>query len=148
MNRQYPHIYQIDFVLIADIFSYGSLEIKCTSEIYDVYFQSSQMTFVGLGKLINFLSWNIKILKYFHRPGGDGLGTSNNQLRDERPHISGEGPGLHLALSLLLHHHLPLTVSLPILIYQTLALAMLKQGRLDNNCGNKDIYCSLFTFLK
>ena len=56
MNRQYPHIHQTDLVLIANIFSYGFLEIKCTSEIYDVYFQSAQMTFVGLGKLINFLN--------------------------------------------------------------------------------------------
>ena len=76
MNRQYPHIHQRDLVLIANIFSYGFLEIKCTSEIYDVYFQSAQMTFVGLGKLINIL--NIKILKYFLRPGGDGTWTSNN----------------------------------------------------------------------
>ena len=50
------HIHQREGVLIGNIFSYGFLEIKCTSEIYDVYFQSAQMTFVGLGKLINILS--------------------------------------------------------------------------------------------
>ena len=51
-NEQY-HTHPSDRSRFPNIFSYGILEIKCTSEIYDVYFQSAQMTFVGLGKLIN-----------------------------------------------------------------------------------------------
>ena len=30
---------------------YGDLTIKCTSDIYDIYFQSSTMTFVGVGEI-------------------------------------------------------------------------------------------------
>ena len=31
-------------------YRYGDLTIKCTSDIYNIYFQSSCLTFVGLGK--------------------------------------------------------------------------------------------------
>lgn len=31
-------------------YRYGDLTIKCTSDIYNIYFQSSSLTFVGLGK--------------------------------------------------------------------------------------------------
>ena len=34
-------------------FRYGDLSIKCTSDIYDIYFQSSKLTFTGIGQCTN-----------------------------------------------------------------------------------------------
>jgi len=39
---------ELDIVLERRHFRYGDLTIKCTSDIYDIYFQSSTMTFVGV----------------------------------------------------------------------------------------------------
>jgi len=38
----------LDIVLERRHFRYGELTIKCTSDIYDIYFQSSKMIFAGL----------------------------------------------------------------------------------------------------
>jgi len=39
---------ELDIILERRHFRYGDLTIKCTSDIYDIYFQSSKLTFVGL----------------------------------------------------------------------------------------------------
>jgi len=38
----------LDLILERRHFRYGSLVVKCTSDIYDIYFQSSKITFAGL----------------------------------------------------------------------------------------------------
>ena len=44
--------YRKRFTFIHSLnFRYGDLTVKCTSDIYDIYFQSSKMTFAGLGEL-------------------------------------------------------------------------------------------------
>jgi len=38
----------LDIILERRHFRYGNLVVKCTSDIYDIYFQSSKITFAGL----------------------------------------------------------------------------------------------------
>ena len=75
--RQVPFSY-----LISYCFRYGELTIKCTSDIYDIYFQSSKISFTGLGKVENRIRReNLKLNGSFHRFGRESHGETNYQFR-------------------------------------------------------------------
>ena len=82
--------FQVDFegkcpfliYVIFYCFRYGELTIKCTSDIYDIYFQSSKISFTGLGKVENRIRReNLKLNGSFHRFGRESHGETNYQFR-------------------------------------------------------------------
>ena len=56
---------ELDIILERRHFRYGDLSIKCTSDIYDIYFQSSKLTFTGLGQCTQMTKFPLGSIKWF-----------------------------------------------------------------------------------